>query len=522
MTTGAVTPHRSPLTPERDSFWYLVHAEWTKFRTVRGWVIAAGVTILAITAFAFLFCDISAGCAVSSGASGTANAGACPVQPTGPGGEPVVDAFYFLHQPLTGNGTITVQLTSLTGQVAIGPGSNGQSQMGSGLQPWSKAGIVIKEDTSQGSAYAAMMVTGSNGVRMQWDYVNDRPGLPGSVSASAPRWLRLVRDGDTITGYDSADGTHWTPVDTVTLPGLTATVQAGLFTAAPSNGNAATTTGVFQHIGLSWPGGRWTATNVGGTGPNGVGQPGTFSQSAGELTMTGGSGDIAPLTGSAGGVSVQRALLGTFFGLIPLIVVAVMFITGEYRRGLIRVSLTAAPRRGRLLAAKAVVIAAVGFVAGVAAATLALAVGTPVLARTDLAVWPVSLLTQARMIAGTGALLALAGVLAMAIAIIVRRSAPAITTAIVVIFIPYLLTVGVGPQGGGPGRGGGGGWALRATPVAAMAVQQALPKFYQVATAYPVIGGYYPLAPWAGLAVECAWAAAALALALFLLRRRDA
>jgi hypothetical protein len=49
-----------------------------------------------------------------------------------------------------------------------------------------------------------MMVTGSNGVRMQWDYVNDMPGLTGSVSASSPRWLRLVRTGDTITGYDSA------------------------------------------------------------------------------------------------------------------------------------------------------------------------------------------------------------------------------------------------------------------------------------------------------------------------------
>jgi hypothetical protein len=36
MTTETVTPHRSPATPERDSFWYLVHAEWTKFRTVRG------------------------------------------------------------------------------------------------------------------------------------------------------------------------------------------------------------------------------------------------------------------------------------------------------------------------------------------------------------------------------------------------------------------------------------------------------------------------------------------------------
>ena len=523
MTTPTAAPHRPPLNRERERFWYLIHGEWTKFRTVRGWVIAVLVTILAITAFAFLFSDISAGCAVSSGAGGTASPASCPPPPpTGPGGEPVQDAFYFLHQPLTSNGTITVQLTSLTGQVAIGPGSNGQSQMGSGLQPWSKAGIIIKENMSQGSAYAAMMVTGSNGVRMQWDYVNDRTGLPGS--ASAPRWLRLVRDGDTITGYDSADGTQWTPVDTVTLPGLTdpkqaGTVQAGLFTAAPSTGNATTTTGVFQHIGLSWPATRWTATNVGGTSQNGVGQPGTFSQSGGVLTVTGGSGDIAPLVGGAGVISIQRALLGTFFGLIPLIVVAAMFVTGEYRRGLIRVSLTAAPRRGRLLAAKAVVIAAVGFVAGAVAAALALAVGTPVLPRTGIPVWPVSLLTEARMVVGTGALLALAGVLAMAIAIIVRRSAPAITTAIVVIFIPYLLTVGVGPQGGG--NGGGGDWLLQATPVAAMAVQQALPKYYQVAAPYAVVGGYYPLAPWAGLAVECAWAAAALALAFFLLRRRD-
>jgi hypothetical protein len=119
--------------------------------------------------------------------------------------------------------------SSLTGQVGVGQGANGQPQVEpGGLQPWSKAGIIIKENTSQGSAYAAMMVTGSNGVRMQWDYVNDMPGLTGSVSASSPRWLRLVRTGDTITGYDSADGTRWTLVGTATLPGLISTVQGGL------------------------------------------------------------------------------------------------------------------------------------------------------------------------------------------------------------------------------------------------------------------------------------------------------
>ncbi len=512
MMTGAVAPHRSLLTRERESFWHLVHAEWTKFRTVRGWVIAVLVTIAAITAFVFVAIGVGHSCI------GTGGPSACPAQPTGPGGEPVVDTFYFAHQPVTGTGTISAQVTSLTGQVSVG-----QSKMApGGLEPWSKAGIIIKENTSQGSAYAAMMLTGSHGVRMQWDYINDTPGLTGSVSASAPRWLRLARDGGTITGYDSADGTHWTLVGTAALPGLTSTVQAGLFAAGSSYDSnfASRATGVFRHIGLSWPATGWTGTNVGG--PNsGVPAPGTLRQSAGTITVAS-FGDISPAAGNAysgRGQSLQRALAGTFFGLIPLIVVAAMFITAEYRRGLIRISLTAAPRRGRLLAAKAVVIGAVGFVTGLAAATLALAVGTPLLLRAGGLQWPVSLLTEARMVVGTAALLAVAAVLALAIGTIMRRSAPAVAMVIVVIFVPHLLAFNPVP---GQGGGGGGGWELQITPAAALSVQQAVPQFHQLIAIYSPNAGYYPLAPWAGLAVECAWAAAALALAYYLLRRRDA
>jgi ABC-type transport system involved in multi-copper enzyme maturation permease subunit len=201
-----------------------------------------------------------------------------------------------------------------------------------------------------------------------------------------------------------------------------------------------------------------------------------------------------------------------------------MFITAEYRRGLIRVSLTATPRRGRLLAAKAVVIGAVGFVAGLVAATVALAVGTPLLRRDGPLAWPVSLLTEARMAAGTAALLAVAAVLALAIGTIVRRSAPAVAIVIVVIVVPYLLAFNAlgGAQAQGSGPGGGGGWPLQVTPAAALSVQQAVPQFHQLIASYSLNGGYYPLAGWAGLAVECAWAAAALTLAYYLLRRRDA
>ena len=311
-------------------------------------------------------------------------------------------------------------------------------------------------------------------------------------------------------------------------------MQAGLFAAGSYyesrfctfDSNFCTrATGVFRHIGLSWPASGWTGTNVGG--PNfGVPARGTLRRSAGTLTVAS-FGDISPAAGTAydgNGQSLQQALAGTFFGLIPLIVVAAMFITAEYRRRLIWVSLTAAPRRGRLLAAKAVAIGTVGFVAGLVAATLALAIGTPLLLRAGPLAWPVSLLTEARMVVGTGALLAVAAVLALAIGTIVRRSAPAVAIVILVIVVPYLLAFGPlsGSQPQGSGPGGGGGWPLQITPAAALSVQQAVPQFHQLLAVYPLTNGYYPLAPWAGLAVECAWAAAALALAFFLLRRRDA
>jgi ABC-2 family transporter protein len=520
MTTGAVTPHHFPLTQDRESFGHLVYAEWTKFRTVRGWVIAMIVAILAIPAFVFIASSGGSSCH----ASGAAGGSVCPSVPTGPGGEPVNDAFYFVHQPLTGNGTITAAVTSLTGQQSVGP-----NQMAPGLQPWSKAGIIIKENTSQGSAYAAMMVTGSNGVRMQWDYVNDTPGLTGNVSASRPRWLRLVRAGDTITGYDSVDGTHWTVVGTATLPRLTSTVQAGLFAAGTGSENPTVATGVFRHIGLSWPATQWTGTNVGGVnGPNSASGPGMLRQSAATITVTG-YGDISPQLALLGAWSIQRALAGTALGLIPLIVVGAMFITAEYRRGLIRVSLAAAPRRGRLLAAKAVVIGAVSFVTGLIAATLAVTVGARTLAQSSQPLWPVPALTLARMVIGTAALLAVAAVLALAIGTIRRRGAPAVATAIVMIFVPYLLAIVPDLQPGPVGLTGGGlglgarEWLLRITPAAGFSVQQVVPRFPQVTGVfYTPNWGYYPLAPWAGFAVECAWAAAALALALHLLRRRDA
>jgi hypothetical protein len=87
----------------------------------------------------------------------------------------------------------------------------------------------------------------------------------------------------------------------------------------------------------------------------------------------------------------------------------------------------------------------------------------------------------------------------------------------VVTVAPYLLTETTPLLPPGPTN-----WLARVTPAAAIAVQQTLVQYPQVANVYAPASGYYPLPPWAGLAVLCAWAVAALGLAVYLLNRRDA
>jgi ABC-type transport system involved in multi-copper enzyme maturation permease subunit len=127
---------------------------------------------------------------------------------------------------------------------------------------------------------------------------------------------------------------------------------------------------------------------------------------------------------------------------------------------------------------------------------------------------PVSPLTLVRLVAGTAGLFAVAAVLALAIGTILRSGAIAVTTVIVVIVAPYILATFT--------TSGFTQWLLRVTPAAGFAIQQAYPRYPQVDAAYTIVNGYYPLSMWAGFAVLCAWAAAALVLAAVLLRRRDA
>jgi ABC-2 family transporter protein len=544
MSTGTITPYRSGQRPGRDDFPHLLRAEWTKFRSVRGWVIAmvaaALLTALAVVALA----GISAG---------SQDAGAHPAVAIGPGGEAVTDNFYFVHQSLDGNGSITTRVASLDTELVVPTGAPPHIAV-----PWAKAGIIIKAGTKPGSAYAAVMATPAHGVRMQYDYTHDTAGLPGAVSAASPRWLRLTRSGDTLTGYDSADGRHWAEIGTASLAGLPPAVQAGLFVTSPqllasacppaaicppgsppgqsfaSNSSLApyTTqaTAAFGHVSLRGerPGSAWRGGQIGSptsmallcTPSPGHSCPktpaGGFTKSGGTFTLAG-SGDIAPYVTVTD--PLGTALKGSLAGLLAVIAVGALFITAEYRRGLIRTTFAASPRRGRMLAAKAIVIGLVTFAAGLAGAAVALPIAEHKLHSGGWAssVYPVWSLTSGhglQIVVGTAGLLAVAAILALSAGAVLRRSAGAIAAVVVLLIVPLILGV-ILPQGPAD-------WLLRLTPAAAFGLQQGTPHYSQVTSVCQPINGCFPLAPWEGFAVLCVWAAAALGIAAFLLRRRDA
>jgi hypothetical protein len=286
--------------------------------------------------------------------------GPCPAPLVGPDGTAVRDRYYFVHQPLRGNGSITARVSDMTGQMRVPDAVPGVRNIKEGVVPWAKAGLLVRQSLKRGTPYAAVMLTGEHGVRMQYDFTHDVPGGPHN----GPQWLRLTRSGDTITGYESDDGRTWTEVGTVKPARLPETVEIGLFATSPGAlwemaQAFAEVTATFDQITLQGANGSWRRDDVGGSmesdgrTPH---HPGGVVESGDKLLVTGG-GDIGPAT-VEGGLRADLSLIGGAVGLIPVLVVAVLFFTAEHRRGPLGTGLPPEPHPARLLGAKAVVAGA--------------------------------------------------------------------------------------------------------------------------------------------------------------------
>ncbi|NUT37893.1 MAG: ABC transporter permease subunit [Hamadaea sp.] len=500
-----------------SGFGGLLRAEWVKLRSVSRWVIALfGTAVLTI------------GLSLFAASSSDTDANEKPDFVVGPHNDPVADAMTFVHQPISGDVTLTVRVGDLTVPDAPDRRTMGRGDTLTKLDdpsPWSgaAAGIMIKDGTTPGSSYAAVLLSQNNGVRMQSDYRDDIAGPAGT----SPRWLRLTRTGATITGYQSADGSTWTKIGEVTPAHLPQDAQIGFYVSASPvlyvsrgggsssvGGMSSQATATFDGIAVDGATGTWTDEAIrmpqelermpkSATGPSEV------TESGGVYTVTG-SGRIGPQT--VPDDPVQIALIGVLAGIMALIAVGVLFATAEYRRGMIRSTFAAEPRRGRVLAAKALVLGTVSFVLGLAAVVLAYVIARPQLREKGFAppAHPDESLTDPaviRVLLLSAAFMALIAVFAMAVGMLLRHSAAAITLTVVLVMLPMIvgsLLPGTLPR-----------LLMQTTLAGGLATQRAKPPTQLLAEPWSLIG------PWAGIGVVAAYTAVALGLAWWQLRRRD-
>ena len=485
----------------RDGFGQLVHAEWTKLRSVpsTAWCLLTAIGLM-----------VGVAVLISSGNPGTYNRAA------------YVDEFRFVHQPLTGDGTVVARVTAQDDS-----------------HPWAMAGVMIKASTAAGAPYAAMMLTPGHGARMQADFTTD---LAGSAS-TAPRWLRLTRVGTTVTGSESVDGIAWTTVGTVALEGLPDTVQVGLFVTSPDVTRVVPTRptlmkavsgrATFDSVAVTatapQPRTTWQSEAVGTENIEDMADmadrqaPGTTAPApvpsndlpdadadADRAVTVSGSGDI--IGQHDDGSRIVAAVAGTIAGLIPLAALGALVATGEYESRMIWTTLAATPRRGRVLAAKTAVLASVSFAAGLASTGVALLLAQPLLRRhgyrpptyPDPSPFDPTLL---RVVVGTAVVFTLVAVFSLGVATAVRHSAAAITVVVTVLTVPVIVAPFLPPAAGM--------WLQRSGPVAGLSIQQVSES--DDGFLLPWVGH-----PWGGLAVLCAYAVAAAGVGAWRQRRWEA
>jgi len=195
----------------------------------------------------------------------------------------------------------------------------------------------------------------------------------------------------------------------------------------------------------------------------------------------------ASLLGGAVLAQVLAAVFGT------------LLITGEFRTGMIRVTLAACPRRLVVLAAKATVAAGVAFVVTLVSGAAAFGIGVAMLDGDIYATgdpWPAML--------GVAMAISSIAVLGVGIGTVIRHSAGAVTAVIGVVLLPGLLA----PLLGDVQRWLGGG-----------SLNGVMQKLTQSSDAtHEAVGR---LGAWPSLAVVAAYTVVTMLGAVWVLRHRD-
>lgn len=129
------------------------------------------------------------------------------------------DEFYYVSQPLSGDGRITARVNSLQNTNA-----------------WAKAGLMIRETTNANAKHGMLFVTPSNGIGFRYRSTTGADSAGNAnASGATPEWLRLERTGNEITALYSDDGNTWSHLTTQVIS-MTSSVTVGMAVSSVADG----------------------------------------------------------------------------------------------------------------------------------------------------------------------------------------------------------------------------------------------------------------------------------------------
>ena len=205
---------------------------------------------------------------------------------------------------------------------------------------------------------------------------------------------------------------------------------------------------------------------------------------------------------------VVNAFRGVYLGQVAVIVFGALAITSEYTTGLIRNTFLAIPRRGRVLAAKAIIVSGVVLLASTVATLASFLLARPLLQRGGFEppAYPITKLADPaamRAVIGTVLYMTALSLIGVGIGTLARKSSTAITVLTSLVLLPlatgWMLTGAVREI------------TLSLLPTAGLEVQRTVERVDNL-----------PVGPWGGLAVTAVWAVISLLAAWWSITRRDA
>ena len=211
-TTGLMVVSVGPTMNDSNPIWFTVTAQ----PLPSGWL------------------DGDVGAVGKTGSAGYAN-GVFTVNGAGTNFAGTADAFHFVYQTMSGNGSIVARVVSAPVD--------------------SSAGVMVRETLNSGATNAITLAypTSSTGGYINFDM---RATTGGSLTNPAfisgphpPYWVEVVRSGNTFSSYSSPDGINWTEIGSPETITMAQNVYVGLIVASGSTSSLAT--GTFDNVSVN-------------------------------------------------------------------------------------------------------------------------------------------------------------------------------------------------------------------------------------------------------------------------------